>query len=365
MFNNIYGGKKVLVTGHTGFKGAWLCQWLLKLGARVVGVSKDIPTNPSLFATLDLQDRLNHVICDVRDLDRFGKLIKEERPDFIFHLAAQAIVSQSYEDPVETVSTNVLGTMNVLDALRSVRHKCVAVLITSDKCYENVEWIWGYKETDQIGGKDIYSGSKGAAELIIHSYLESFFSSPDSLVRIGVGRAGNVIGGGDWAKDRIVVDTVLAWASELPVEIRSPDATRPWQHVLEPISGYLCLGAELWGSAGMHGEAFNFGPSTPDTHKVIDLLNEMYQRWFGGEKQSFEPYILTASVPFNEAGLLKLNCDKAKHHLGWSSTLSYEQTVRLIVDWYKAYYSGAADIRSITNTQIEEFEKAQMLLLSP
>ena len=356
MFSDIYRGKKVLVTGHTGFKGSWLCQWLLKLGAHVVGFSKDIPTTPSLFEALGLQDRVTHYVADVRDLSKLSSVIADERPDFIFHLAAQAIVSASYRDPIETISTNVIGTTNVLEAVRSIKHKCIVVMITSDKCYENVEWLWGYKETDQLGGKDIYSGSKGAAELIIHSYQESFFQA-DNLVRIGTGRAGNVIGGGDWAADRIVVDTVKAWSCGSSVEIRCPDATRPWQHVLEPLSGYLCLGESLWRSADANHEAFNFGPSTPETHKVTDLLHEMHAKWFSSLDNATEPYRITGNVPFNEAGLLKLNCDKAKYFLGWSSSLSYSQTVEMIVRWYKAFYLESEDVQSMTNEQITFYER--------
>lgn len=356
MFSDVYRGKKVLVTGHTGFKGSWLSQWLLKLGAEVVGYSKDVPTTPSLFEVLDLESRLSHNVGDVRDLPALKTLVANEKPDFVFHLAAQAIVSTSYRDPVETISTNVVGTMNVLEALRDVCHKCVVVMITSDKCYENVEWLWGYKETDQLGGKDIYSGSKGAAELIIHSYQQSFYKQHE-FVRIGTGRAGNVIGGGDWATDRIVVDTVTAWEKRQPVEIRCPEATRPWQHVLEPLSGYLRLGEDLWISDKSNHEAFNFGPSTPDTHKVTELLTDMHDEWFGGVDDANQPYTITANIPFNEAGLLKLNCDKAKFFLNWSSSLTYSETVKMIVSWYKSYYQNAVDIKLLTNEQITFFEE--------
>lgn len=356
MFSNVYSGKKVLVTGHTGFKGSWLSQWLLKLGANVVGYSKDVPTSPSLFQVLDLESRIAHNVGDVRDLQTLKKLVSKEKPDFIFHLAAQAIVSTSYRDPVETISTNVLGTMNVLEAIRGVAHKCVLVMITSDKCYENVEWLWGYKETDQLGGKDIYSGSKGAAELVIHSYIQTYFTDND-FVSIGTGRAGNVIGGGDWAVDRIVVDTVKAWSSDRPVDIRCPDATRPWQHVLEPLSGYLRLGQSLWESTELNHEAFNFGPSTPETHKVTDLLQSMHSAWFESRTGVTEPFQITDNVPFNEAGLLKLNCDKAKHCLNWTSSLSYEKTVEMIVQWYKAFYSASSDMKYLTDSQISYFEE--------
>ena len=217
-----------------------------------------------------------------------------------------------------------------------------------------------YKETDQLGGKDVYSGSKGAAELIIHSYLESFFKT-DDLIRIGTGRAGNVIGGGDWAADRIVVDTVKAWSSVLPVEIRCPDATRPWQHVLEPLSGYLRLGESLWKSAENNHEAFNFGPSTPTTHKVTDLLKAMHAKWFSNESKTVEPFIITGNIPFDEAGLLKLNCDKAKYYLNWNSVLTYIETVEMVVEWYKSYYTGDTDMEYLTIQQIESYETKYIL----
>ena len=241
MFNNPYQNKKVLITGHTGFKGSWLTTWLLRLGATVVGISKDILTNPSMFEILGLKDKIRHHSFDIRALNLLKNTIQKEKPDFIFHLAAQAIVSVSYEDPVETITSNAIGTMNLLESLRKIDWGCTAVIITSDKCYDNVEREQGYKETDTLGGKDIYSGSKGAAELIIKSYLESFFLSFNHPVKVGIARAGNVIGGGDWAKDRIVVDSIKAWSKKRFVEIRSPKATRPWQHVLEPLSGYLVL----------------------------------------------------------------------------------------------------------------------------
>lgn len=357
MFSDVYLEKKVLITGHTGFKGAWLSQWLLKLGANVVGVSKDIPTSPSLFEVISLEDRISHYIGDVRDLTFMKHVVQSEKPDFIFHLAAQAIVSVSYSEPAETISTNVLGTMNVLESVRDFDGKCIVVMITSDKCYENVEWLWGYKETDQLGGKDIYSGSKGAAELVIHSYIQSFFNDNDE-VRIGIGRAGNVIGGGDWAADRVVVDAVKAWSAGRPVDIRCPDATRPWQHVLEPLSGYLCLGQSLWESSEVNHEAFNFGPNSSETHKVTDLLESMHVEWFEPQSGAVQPFQITGSVPFNEAGLLKLNCDKAHYYLGWTSTLSYERTVEMIVHWYKAFYNARTSMRDLTDEQIRQYEKS-------
>jgi CDP-glucose 4,6-dehydratase len=355
MFANSYEGKRVLLTGHTGFKGSWLTSWLLKLGANVVGVSKDVPTQPSMFDELKLGSRIKHIQADVRDLPAMREIIAREQPDFLFHLAAQAIVSESYTDPVETISTNVVGTMNILEALRTSTRACVAVLITSDKCYDNVEWEWGYKETDGLGGKDVYSGSKGAAELVIRSYLHSFFQD-DHPVRIGVGRAGNVIGGGDWAKDRIVVDCVRAWSEGGSVEIRSPHATRPWQHVLEPVSGYLALGQALAERPQLHGEAFNFGPRAEQSRTVIELLGDLSRPW--GFADSDSAYRIVDNVPFHEAGLLKLNCDKALFHLKWESNLDYAETIGLVGDWYAAFYREKAEMFSVTLSQIETYERA-------
>jgi CDP-glucose 4,6-dehydratase len=350
---NAYAGKKVLVTGHTGFKGSWLTAWLLKLGARVAGLSNEIPTDPAMFEVLNLADTLSHHIGDVRDLPRVREIIAAEQPDFVIHLAAQAIVSKSYRDPVETISTNTIGTMNVLEALRIYDRPCVAVMITSDKCYDNVEWEWGYRETDKLGGRDIYSGSKGAAELIIRSYVDSFFSAKTSPVRVCVGRAGNVIGGGDWAQDRIVADCMRAWSRGESVEIRSPNATRPWQHVLEPLSGYLTLGAALAETPRLHGQVFNFGPRAEQNHTVLDLLKNLGQRWGGDVDRAVQ---VTGNIPFHEAGLLKLNCDKALFHLKWEPTLIYAETVGFVSDWYVAYYKNQADMRSLTHGQIDAYE---------
>ena len=354
MFNNIYKGKKVLVTGNTGFKGSWLTLWLLKLGAQVVGVSKDIPTNPSMFGDLELECEINNYFCDLRDLDAFSKIVLNEKPDIIFHLAAQPIVSVSYDDPVETITSNVVGTMNLLETLRLVDWPCAAVLITSDKSYDNVEWVWGYKETDAVGGKDIYSGSKGAAELIIKSYYHSFFANKDQPVRLAVGRAGNVIGGGDWARDRIVVDAVKAWASNSSVELRCPAATRPWQHVLEPLSGYLTLGMKLLVDDKFDGEAFNFGPRAEQNRSVADLISSMSVYWKLPRQNS--AYVITDELPFKEAGLLKLNCDKALFHLKWDATLDYEATIKFTGEWYSNYFSSDIDMRDVTRQQIIQYE---------
>tara|TARA_B100000787_G_scaffold29110_1_gene19369 strand:+ start:11948 stop:13048 length:1101 start_codon:yes stop_codon:yes gene_type:complete len=353
MFNHVYRNKKVLVTGHTGFKGAWLTAWLLKLGADVVGLSKDIPTTPSMFEELELEKKITNYQEDIRDYPKVAKIICDVRPDLLFHLAAQPIVSTSYSDPIETISSNVMGTANILEALKVSNHSCTAVMITSDKAYDNVEQIWGYKEDDRMGGQDIYSGSKGAAELIIKSYYHSFFKNQSSNVKLAIGRAGNVIGGGDWAKDRIVVDCMEAWNQGRVVEIRSPEATRPWQHVLEPISGYLNLGQALHQNDRLHGEAFNFGPRAEHNHTVLQLLKDLSQYWhFNDENKGFS---VTENIPFHEATLLKLNCDKALLYLKWQANLDYSETIKFTSEWYYAFYKSDRSILDKTFEQIEQY----------
>jgi len=354
MFNNIYKDKKVLVTGHTGFKGTWLTTWLIKLGANVVGISKDIPTNPSMFKELNLEEKIKHYEKDIRDLSEMSHIIADEKPEFLFHLAAQPIVSTSYSDPIETISSNVMGTANILEALKVSNHNCTAIIITSDKAYDNVEQVWGYKEDDKMGGKDIYSGSKGAAELIIKSYYHSFFKNKECNIKLAIGRAGNVIGGGDWAKDRIVVDCMQAWSQNRSVEIRSPEATRPWQHVLEPLSGYLNLGAELYRNENLHGEAFNFGPRAEQNHTVKQLLEDLSKYWHF--KSVDDAFRVTDNVPFHEAGLLKLNCDKALFYLKWQANLEYKDTIRFTSEWYYDFYKNRdKNILDKTLEQIEEY----------
>jgi len=354
IFNNIYKDKKVLITGHTGFKGSWLTIWLLKLGAKVVGVSKDIPTNPSMFNELGLKNKIVDYREDIRDLDKIVDILSKERPDFIFHLAAQPIVSLSYSNPIETISSNIMGTANILEALRVLDLPITAIMITSDKVYDNIEQVWGYRENDRIGGKDIYSGSKGGAELVIKSYYHSFFKD-NPKIKIAIGRAGNVIGGGDWAKDRIVVDCVKAWSKGEIVEIRSPDATRPWQHVLEPLSGYLNLGQVLYESSSLDGEAFNFGPRAEQNHTVKELLIDLSRYWqFESVNRAFK---VTQNIPFHEAGLLKLNCDKALFYLKWYSTLEYIDTIRFTSEWYYDFYKNSVDMYKKSLKQIEEYEK--------
>jgi len=349
----IFNGKKVLVTGHTGFKGSWLSIWLKQLGAIVHGLSNDVPSQPSHFSSAELSSEIYDHRFDIRDLSALNSLIKTIQPDFVFHLAAQPLVRLSYDKPIETISTNLIGTTNVLEALRVLDKQIVAVMITSDKAYDILEWIWGYRETDRLGGKDPYSASKGMAELAIRSYFESFFSSKDSNVHLGIARAGNVIGGGDWAIDRIVPDCMRSWAQGKSVDIRSPNATRPWQHVLEPLSGYLTLAASLAKNNYLHGEPYNFGPPSNQNYPVSKLIDEMAKYW----EQVRWNDISKSKKHLYEAGLLKLNCDKALFDLSWQPTLEFEETVRLTVNWYKAFYQKEVknSMNKFSKSQIDEY----------
>lgn len=355
MFADVYKNKKVLVTGHTGFKGSWLSMWLLKLGANVIGVSKDIPTNPSMFEELGLSNKVKDYKEDIRDLPMLREIISSEKPDFLFHLAAQPIVSESYSNPVETISSNIVGTSNILEALRKSNHHCVSIIITSDKAYENIEQVWGYKEDDKMGGKDVYSGSKGAAELIIKSYYHSFFTNNDSNVKLAIGRAGNVIGGGDWAKNRIVVDCMKAWSLKKSVELRSPNSTRPWQHVLEPLSGYLNLGQVLCKDERVNGEAFNFGPTSEQNHSVKKLVKDLSCYW--DIKNTFDAFRITENMHFHEAELLKLNCDKAMFYFKWQPSMEYNETIKLTSEWYYNFYMNGGNTYNKTLEQIYEYEE--------
>jgi CDP-glucose 4,6-dehydratase len=352
MHENIFKGKTILITGHTGFKGSWLSLWLSNLGANVIGISKDIPSIPSNFSASCVKDVVQDHFIDIKDCNALQKLVKKIQPDYVFHLAAQALVRASYDNPLETMITNAIGSANILDALRSLDKKVVTIMITSDKAYDNVEWVWGYRETDRLGGKDPYSASKGMAELAIRSYIESFFNQPDSNVLIGIARAGNVIGGGDWALDRIVPDCMIAWSKNQRVDIRSPSATRPWQHVLEPLSGYISLAFELNSSVDKHGEAYNFGPSSDQNYPVSRLIDEMSKYW----DQVKWSDISNDNSNMHEAGLLKLNCDKALFDLGWRSALKFEETVKMTIDWYKEYYQNQEkSIYDFTINQIDEY----------
>ncbi len=351
LFDNVYKDVKVLLTGDTGFKGSWLSTWLKELGADIVGYSLYIPSNPSNFEVLNLDNKLKHIKGDIRDLDQLQRVFNNVQPDIVFHLAAQAITRLSYEIPQETFFTNLAGTVNVLECIRTSKSVKAAVMITSDKCYQNYEWVWGYRESDRLGGADPYSASKACAELACNAYFKSFFSR-ENFPMVATARAGNVIGGGDWAIGRIVPDCIRAFSKDEKVEIRSPNATRPWQHVLEPISGYLCLGAELLKkNSVIAGESFNFGPQQ-DVNKSVEELLKGFVRLWGKGRWKIKSDVNSEK---KESTLLGLNCDKALHCLNWHAVLFFEQTMGMTVDWYKAFYDGEEDMYGFTVKQIEKY----------
>ncbi len=354
MFKNTYRGKRVLVTGHTGFKGSWLTRWLLNLGAQVTGLALPPATTPSLFTLLQLDKELDHRILDIRDQGGVQDLVEEVKPDIVFHLAAQALVRSSYRDPKETWDVNVGGTINLLEALRKENQSRVCLVVTSDKCYENKEQVWGYRESDPMGGHDPYSSSKGATELAVASWRNSFFQDPDGL-RLASARAGNVIGGGDWATDRIVVDFVKSIESAKPLSLRNPSATRPWQHVLEPLSGYLDLGSRLYQPDGWQlAQGWNLGPRDESVVDVETLARTLVSAWGEGEVR----VDATPNHP-HEAGLLKLDCSKARTVLGWHGVWDFPETVRQTVEWYRGHHLGE-DAGRLTQRQIEAYEAAAM-----
>lgn len=330
----IFEKSNILITGHTGFKGSWLTCLLLELGANITGVSIDVPTEPSNFLVMGLQKKINHINLDITNTPKLKKIIEDTQPNYIFHLAAQPLVQKSIKEPLETWSSNTIGTISLLESIKDLKKKCVVVFITSDKVYKNQEWAWGYRETDLLGGDDPYSASKASAELAIKSYLNSILYH-DGL-KIGVGRAGNVIGGGDWGFDRIVPDCVKSWAKNRKVLLRNPNSTRPWQHVLEPLFGYLTLAKKLNENDDIHGEAFNFGPFDRSNHSVLDLVKEMSKHW---DQVSWEDVSSQSKIK-SESNLLKLNCDKAKMILGWESIWDFETTIKQTSSWYKLFYEN-------------------------
>jgi CDP-glucose 4,6-dehydratase len=337
-FSNTYRDKRVLVTGHTGFKGAWLCEWLLSLGANVSGFALQPPTKPALFDQLQLSNRIKDYRGDIRDAASIVECISSVQPEFIFHLAAQPLVRLSYEKPVETYSTNVMGTVHLLEAVRQLKGRCTIIVVTTDKCYENREWIYSYREDDPMGGYDPYSSSKGAAELVIAAYRQSYFSSPNSQIYLASARAGNVIGGGDWALDRIIPDCIRALIKNHPIVVRNKVATRPWQHVLEPLSGYLWLGSQL-SKFGRQlpdlASAFNFGPTLSSNRTVIELVNSILKIWHGQIECQVDPNAV------HEAKLLNLAIDKSRHYLSWYPVWNFDRTISETVAWYSRNHTDS------------------------
>jgi len=353
MTPEFWKNKNVLITGHTGFKGSWLSLWLQSLGANVSGYALSAPTQPSLFETANVAEGMHSVEGDVRDLAGLKKQVASCQPDIIIHMAAQALVRYSYDSPVETYETNVMGTVNVLEAVR--QSDCVRVVlnITSDKCYENKEWIWAYRENEPMGGHDPYSSSKGCAELVAEAYRKSYFSESSDSCVVASARAGNVIGGGDWAMDRLIPDIIRAFMQSSTVVIRSPDAIRPWQHVLEPLSGYLTLVEKLWEHGQDFAGGWNFGPSEQGAMPVQWVVARMIEAW--GEGASYE---LDAQPQVHEANYLRLDSSKARSLLGWSPRLDLSQALQWLTEWYKVNQQGE-DMREYTLSQIKAYQKRQ------
>ena len=353
-----FAGRSVFVTGHTGFKGSWLSLWLSELGAKVVGFSQPPPTQPSNFEVSKIVERLTrHVVGDLRDLPALCTAMREARPDLVIHMAAQPLVRESYEHPVETFEVNVLGTVNLLESVRRLDHPCSVIVVTSDKCYENVDQLWGYRETDRMGGQDPYSASKGAAELVVRSYRDSFFS-PARLAshgkKIASVRAGNVIGGGDWAKDRLVVDLVQAFAAGKPAVLRNPRSTRPWQHVLDALHGYLTLAAHMLADDGAWlCDGWNFGPDESSEWAVERLTVALCQAWKGGSYRA-EPVAAAA----HEARVLRLDSTKAHVHLGWHPRWTTEKAVQHTAAWYQRYYSKGSPMQDACLEDIKAYTAA-------
>lgn len=346
-------GKRVFLTGHTGFKGGWLSLWLQQLGADVTGFALEAPTTPSLFEVANVAHGMQSVIGDVRDGDAVKRAMAAARPDIVIHMAAQPLVRYSYVNPVETYSTNVMGVVHVLEAVRATPGVRAVVNVTSDKCYENREWPWGYRENEAMGGYDPYSNSKGCAELVTAGYRSSFFHADkyaEHGVALGSGRAGNVIGGGDWALDRLIPDMLRAIGAGEPVMIRNPHAIRPWQHVLEPLSGYLTLAEKLYTEGPAHAEGWNFGPHDIDAKPVEWIIERMTQEWGAGASWS-----LDGQDHPHEATYLKLDCSKARGQLGWHPRWDIGQTIAKIVEWHKACDQGA-DMRAMTLAQIATYQ---------
>lgn len=351
MTPEFWRNKRVFVTGHTGFKGSWLCLWLHAMGAHVKGYALTPPTQPSLFEEAKVGGLVEHQIGDIRDYETLLDSVREFRPDIVFHMAAQPLVRYSYEQPLETYTTNVLGTAHLLEAVRLSGTAKAVVNITTDKCYENREWVWGYREDEPLGGHDPYSSSKACSELVTSAYRRSFLQN--TSIALASARAGNVIGGGDWAKDRLIPDILGSFANKEPVLIRSPHAIRPWQHVLEPLSGYMLLAEKLWDQPKEHSEAWNFGPADEDAKPVEWIVSAMSSRWGVGSQW----HIDQGDHP-HEAHHLKLDISKARQRLGWSPRWSLSTALDKVIDWHKAWMGGE-NMRGYALRQIAEYQTGQ------
>lgn len=347
--------KKVFITGHTGFKGSWLSLWLQSVGANVIGYALKPPTSPSLFEVAQVAEGMTSIIGDVRDIEYLQTVIAQHQPEIIFHMAAQPLVRYSYSNPVETYATNVMGTVHLLEAVRQVESAKVVINITSDKCYENQEWVWGYRENEPMGGYDPYSNSKGCAELVTSAYRQSFFHKEG--IALASVRAGNVIGGGDWAQDRLIPDIMQAIMAEKPVIIRNPQAIRPWQHVLEPLHGYLMLAEKLWENGTTYASAWNFGPNEEDAKPVQWIVERLTQMWSNNAS-----WILDNKQHPHEAHYLKLDCAKAKTKLAWHPKWTLETALENIIYWYQAY-KKRQDMQLITMRQIDSYQQNTMSIV--
>jgi CDP-glucose 4,6-dehydratase len=358
MFGGFYKGKRVLVTGHTGFKGSWLALWLHELGAEVTGLALPPSTDPSHFELIGLKNLARNIEGDIRDLPAVKHAFDITKPEIVFHLAAQAIVRDSYDDPKRTFDTNIGGTVNVLESIRHCPTVKAVVVVTSDKCYENKEWVWGYRESDPLGGHDPYSASKGAVEIVCSAYLRSFFDKKGHGPHPGfaTARAGNVIGGGDWAKDRIIPDCVRALSKNEPIIVRNPKATRPWQHVLDPLSGYLLMAERLWENPDKFSGVWNFGPRTSDQITVLELAERFITAWGRGS-------IFMSDADKNtphEAHFLHLSIDKAVFELKWQPILDSSTSIDWTVDWYKSWHNGQKTSEPLSLKQIREYSRMVM-----
>lgn len=349
-FRNIYKGKTVLITGHTGFKGSWMAIWLEYLGANVVGYALEPHTSNDNFVLSKIGDKIIDIRGDIRDTDKLNEVFKEYRPEFVFHMAAQPIVSISYENPVYTYETNVIGTINVLEAIRKTQETKVGIMITTDKCYQNLEQVWGYRENDALGGYDPYSSSKAAAEIAISSWRSSFMNPNNYELHgksISSVRAGNVIGGGDWSENRLIPDCIRSLERTDIIEIRNPHSVRPWEHVLEAVGGYLLLGSKMYIEPKKYCEAWNFGPNTNSVKSVLEICNKIVEEYGRGSIR------YTDNNNFHESNLLTLDISKAYFNLGWSPSLNLDQTIAFTVEWYKRY--KVDDVYEICLEQIKDF----------